>query len=449
MIRDNAAGISYNDFPRAFRPAAIPPDRSGLSEFGMGMKSAACWFAPTWRVRTSALGEPIERTVYFDIARIVHDELEEIEVQSRPVAAETHYTEITLETLHTPLKGRTIGKVKDHLTSIYRVFLREGELQLLFNREPLHYVKPRILRAPPYRHTEEPRQDWCKDIDFDFGQGQRVRGFAALREVASTSTAGFALFRRKRLIEGSGDETYRPTVIFGRPNSYTYQRLFGELELEGFEVSHTKDGFRWDEHEEVFLDILKQELDKPPICLLQQAEGYRARPKKGDLRKSAEVAVARTGDAVVHEAPEVLQEQLDRAPDPEPPPSSLLPIALASRRELDVELAGFRWQVVLELSADEGISDWLAIFEEPDPGQLGSSGYARRVGLRLALLHPFMQRFAGTDLEIIEPLLRVAAALGLGEVTARMSGVADASTVRLNVNELLREAFAKPAGEGT
>ena len=37
-------------------PAAIPPDRSGLSEFGMGMKSAACWFAPRWSVRTKALG---------------------------------------------------------------------------------------------------------------------------------------------------------------------------------------------------------------------------------------------------------------------------------------------------------------------------------------------------------------------------------------------------------
>src|SRR5262245_26257829 len=46
IIRDNAGGISLHDFPRAFRPAIVPPDRSGLSEFGMGMKSASCWFAP-------------------------------------------------------------------------------------------------------------------------------------------------------------------------------------------------------------------------------------------------------------------------------------------------------------------------------------------------------------------------------------------------------------------
>ena len=43
LIRDNAAGIAASDYARAFRPAAVPRDRSGLSEFGMGMKSAACW----------------------------------------------------------------------------------------------------------------------------------------------------------------------------------------------------------------------------------------------------------------------------------------------------------------------------------------------------------------------------------------------------------------------
>ena len=45
IIRDNAAGIYSSEYARAFRPAEIPPDRTGLAEFGMGMKSAACWFA--------------------------------------------------------------------------------------------------------------------------------------------------------------------------------------------------------------------------------------------------------------------------------------------------------------------------------------------------------------------------------------------------------------------
>src|SRR5579862_4433546 len=35
IVRDNAAGIYESEYTRAFRPAEIPPDRTGLAEFGM------------------------------------------------------------------------------------------------------------------------------------------------------------------------------------------------------------------------------------------------------------------------------------------------------------------------------------------------------------------------------------------------------------------------------
>ena len=55
-IRDNAAGIDKNNFLRAFEPANIPLDNSGLSEFGMGMKIASIWLADIYIVRSSYLG---------------------------------------------------------------------------------------------------------------------------------------------------------------------------------------------------------------------------------------------------------------------------------------------------------------------------------------------------------------------------------------------------------
>ena len=67
-------------------------------------------------------------------------------------------------------------------------------------------------------------------------------GLLLMRPLSELAPAGI---RRGRLIEGSHEEGYRPEAVFGRSNSYRYQRLFGELELQGFEVSHTKDGFRW------------------------------------------------------------------------------------------------------------------------------------------------------------------------------------------------------------
>ncbi|MFD1765307.1 ATP-binding protein, partial [Sphingorhabdus buctiana] len=125
-IRDNAAGIASSDYQRAFRPAEIPPDASGLSEFGMGMKSAACWFAPTWSVRSTALGERVERTVFFDIDKIVTDSIEELDVVSIEAAENSHYTEVRLEKIRKFPHGKTIGKIKEHLASIYRAYIRDG-----------------------------------------------------------------------------------------------------------------------------------------------------------------------------------------------------------------------------------------------------------------------------------------------------------------------------------
>ncbi len=443
-IRDNAAGIHEADYPRAFRPAAIPPDRSGLAEFGMGMKSAACWFAPRWKVRTSALGEGVERTVSFDIATIVRDDLEELDVEVRSAAADVHFTEILLSNLYNPPQGRTVAKIKEHLASIYRIFFRKRILELYFDGEPLSYTEPNVLRAPHYKRPSEESQLWRKTINFDLGLGLKAHGFAAIRETASTSGAGFALFRRDRLIQGSADEGYRPDYVFGKPNSYRYQRIFGELNLYGFEISHTKDGFKWDEQEQVFLELLREKLDQEPLPLLDQAEEHRVRANPKDIQRGAEIASDRTAEVIRREVPPVLEKQLDKPPEERNPPENLPRTITAATRSIDVELHGQKWRIILDLSNDPAIGDWITVSDKTQEQATRPTDPFRQVGVRLALAHPFMERFGGTDYAQIEPLLRVAAAIGLAETAARHSGVRMAGTIRRNINELLRDALSKP-----
>lgn len=442
VIRDNAGGINALNYERAFRPAAIPPDRSGLSEFGMGMKSAACWFSPRWTVRTSALDETTERTVRFDIEKIVNDDINELSVQERAAAAETHFTEVILEDLHRPPVGRTLGKIKDHLTDIYRMFLRDGRLELSLNGEPLTYTSPTILRAPYFRTPDATPIEWRKDIDFDFGGGMRVSGFAAIRETASVSSAGFALFRRDRLIQGSADEGYRPEYIFGKPNSYAFQRLYGELRLDGFEVAQTKDGIKWDENEQPFLELLRTHLDTDEMPLLRQANGYRARQSREAVSKVARQAVERTASTLEKTLEAAAGKILDHEPDDQPPPESL-PGAAASIASHDINLK-FRdedWRISIEMHDDPAVGEWLEVADAPPVSQ---SGTPRILRLRLSLAHPFMVRFAGSDGSSIEPLLRLAAAVGLSEVLSREAGVRRAGTFRRNVNDILRDALSDP-----
>lgn len=278
IIRDNAGGISLADFPRAFRPASLPVDRDGLSEFGMGMKSAACWFADHWTVRTTALDEPVERTVTFDVQRIVDQQIENVPIRERPAPPRAHYTEITLTRLNQLPQKKTVTKIKSHLSSMYRVFLREGFIELTYNNEPVTFTDPDILVAPFYKTPDEKPIEWKKPIEIQIAAGMRIYGFAALRKVADTTgKAGFALLRHNRVVMGSDDEGYRPREIFGQPGSFASQRVFGELHLEGFAVSHTKDGIQWNYREDEILRRLKEALNDPPIQLLSQAREYRAR----------------------------------------------------------------------------------------------------------------------------------------------------------------------------
>ncbi len=437
-IKDNAAGISISEYGRAFRPAAIPPDRSGLAEFGLGMKSAACWFAPKWSVRTSALGEPVSRTVVFNIENIVNDDLRELSITEEEEATHSHYTEIVLEEVFNVPIGRTIGKLKEHLTDMYRAFMRESILELRLNGDSLAYKEPKILNAPFFKDTNGQSRPWRKDIEFDFGMGLSVSGFAALRERASTTKAGFALFRRGRVIQGSGDEGYRPVQVFGHSNSYRYQRLFGELHLEGFEVSHTKDGFRWDENEQPFLELLKEHLDSGDLPLLKQAEGYRVREPVARLKTVAEQAVSNATQVMEDHLPEILPLVADSDPVETPQTQETAANPLAAR-QFDIRFRDKNWEIKVELTNDPSESQWIAFSNTEE-----TQSDPRRLYLCVSLAHPFMVRFARADTEDVEGMLRIAAAIAFGEVLARDSGVRRAGTVRRNVNDILKNALSEP-----
>lgn len=438
-IRDNAAGISKSEYARAFRAAEIPPDRTGLAEFGMGMKSAACWFAPRWTVRTSAIGESVSRTVRFDIEKIVNDDIKELSVKEEKAHSDAHYTEILLEEIFQEPKGRTIAKLKEHLTDMYREFIRTGILELKFNDEALNYREPKILRAPYFKDTNGIIRTWKKNIEFDLGNGLSVHGFAALREKANTAKAGFALFRRGRVIQGSGDEGYRPHQIFGHANSFRYQRLFGELHLEGFDVSHTKDGFRWDDNEEPFLGLLGEYLDERDMPLLKQAEGYRVRVTQAKMKKIAQAAMKNVTQVMEEHLPGVLAPVA--AAESVDTPREEAPLAFPlSGREFKLRFKDIDWLIKVELTNDPAESDWVRLSDTPSAKQ-----EPRRLNIRVSMAHPFMVRFAQTSSEMLEGLLRVAVALALAEVLAHYAGVKrGAGTIRRNVNSILSGALSEP-----
>ncbi|WP_406233297.1 ATP-binding protein [Isoptericola jiangsuensis] len=456
IITDNAAGIASADFPRAFRAAQIPADRTGLSEFGMGMKSAACWFAEEWVVRTKVADDPYERTIRFDVKDIVENKVEALSVDVRDVGnLQAHYTVVSLRGLHHLPQGRTLGKMKAHLESIYRAFLRDGRMELEFNGELLSYSSPKVLNAPEYSApgivrsgTEGRSVEWKKEICLDFGGGQSVTGFAALRDVGSTLYAGFSLFRRERLIEGSHDETYRPSKIFKQTTSYPYQRLFGELHLEGFDVSHTKDGFRWEEFEDEFLDLLRDELERGELDLLSQAENYRALPSRRNVERRANAATSAVANYIENDVAPVLVQTRSEAPEVPALPRILPPGSYQlSDKTVCVADGEWNWIITLRTSLDPACENWISLAQnESEPGDQEQT---RRIVIDLALAHPFSSSFLGASNENIELFLRVSAAMCISLLLVEDITSQEPKMVLYHFNQLVRGAISQaPIGEG-
>lgn len=434
-IRDNAGGIGEADYSRAFRAAEVPPDTSGLSEFGMGMKSAACWFADNWSVISTALGETKLKKVSFDMKKIFEDKLEELDVEIKPCNINHHYTIVELFDVNRMPRRKGVGKVKDHLRSIYREFIRKGIIKLTVNSEELKFEDPKILNVPKYDDQNGETIYWRKDISFPIENGLSVYGFVAIREKASVNESGFALFRRGRVIEGSFDNGFRPDFIFGNANSFRYQRIFGELHLEGFSVNFTKKGVQWDENLEIFLRLLKEDIDTKEFPLLRQADNYRVRATEKEY-KTATKALDETVDDFQKKAPQAVADIINSNSVIEPEEKlELTKTEKTLHREFDIRFNKIDWKVSIELSYDPSLTELIEVGDRFVKVGLFDEN-VRKIGIRLSLTHPFMIEFAGADNEKIEPILRIVAALGLSEIIAKDS-YKNQGEVRRNFNELI------------
>lgn len=451
VIRDYAAGIAERELPRAFSPSQPPPDASGLSEFGLGMKAAACWFAHYWTVRTSAFGESVERLIRFDVDRITGAGVEHIPIESKPAKSEDHFTVITLRNLRVKPQGRGLWKVKDHLSSIYRVLAEKGLVRIKVTSasesEVLRFEQPPLLVAPYYRDPGGEARTWRTDFSLSLGEGRRVWGWAGLLERGSASRAGLSVFRRDRLIQGSGDETYRPSRLFKNPNSYSYQRIVGDLFVDGFDVSHTKDGIEWAGLEDEILTRLHKELSSMKMPMLAQAEGYRSRQRARDLPASfgAEALHGAAAELEAEAAESLLAplppEPTLAAPAPGAAPATepaSAPVEHQVHQRYDFHLVEGDDKIDLSLELIRNVAQEFYGFtvERTDDTE--------RIDIWLNLSHPFSESYVNSDENTISPLIRLIVAMVFAEYSAQQAGIKRISSVRHRINELLRDRF----GEG-
>lgn len=434
VVTDNAAGIATPDIGRAFTPASPPADASGLSQFGIGMKSAACWYAKNFSVETTALGEPVVRTVEFDVPAIIAANSETIPLQERPAAVPEHGTILNLWNLNRSAPtGRTLSKVRQYLGSIYRGFLVDDAIQITVKGERVRAPEPELLKAPRWDAPTEAPLLWRKQIGFDLPSGRAVSGWAGLLAKGSTAQASFALVYRGKVVQGAGalakdaGDSYKPTEIFGGSTTFPSQRLIGEIDVSSIAVTHTKDSLIWDgDDEEAFLTLLKEQISAEPMPLLKMAQGHRTTERSRAVQASVQATVDSVADAAARSlldtTPAVVETPSRSAGDLDAPSVTSTPIPLVSStgQVLDLNLL---------IEVEDAVGDrrhWLRV--EKDSGTWV---------VRLNRSHPFSQSFASLPGMDFEPLLRLGVAIAISQIRADQSGSREPRYVLAELNNLL------------
>jgi hypothetical protein len=437
-ISDNAAGINTENYERAFEPAHIPLDATGLNEFGMGMKTASVWLADKWSVRTKALGETVERFMEFDLNKVTSEGHENLSVIETPKHTNEHYTVIKLTNLskHAPSTNQ-VDKIRRHLSSIYRKYLRSDDVSIFVNGEKLSAPNFEILYAPFYKTPNTESVLWRKDIDFQLGQ-YKAKGFIAILKNIQKGANGLVLLRRGRVIMGGTDERYFPPVIFGQVGSFRYRRLFGEIELEGFDVSFNKNGFRDEEDLYAFMEALREELRSPNFNLLAQADNLRQRHTK---ESSAKIAKDITKKLKKETNPKQLTRQVEEVERNFQNQSYINKTEniIQNSQAIDSHTESFIFNginYILRMDlVTETNTDTLYSVKQEDTDNYDSTD-AKRIVCKINLQHPFFTRFdyfqKAND---YQPLIAIFKALTLAEIMGPSYGVNEPATLRIIFNQ--------------
>ena len=458
QIIDNAAGIYTKDIQRAFTPAMPRENQQGIGQYGIGMKSSACWYAKYFTVRTRALGEPFSRTVTFDIPKIISDELYELDIEKEDVTnPKAHGTRILMRNLNQPIPiAGAASRVRSYLRSMYRDFLRTGELVLMINGEVQEVTTTNWLKQPYWPTDRGPTDDkvveWIKDFEIELNESHvpdpdkandkppKVRGWVGILDKGATKKAGLALVWRRKVVQGGGnlaespDDLYRPGTIFGGSNSFERQRVLGELDVSELKVTSFKDAVVWKQgQEEELLKKIKVELNSGSNPLLKMAKNFRAVENSKDTNAKIEETVDEVVESAIRALIDTNSEDgigidfelntKDEMPEPDRTNKTSV------YQKVLTLIPQFKSNIVLELKSQGDDLSWLRVKQSSDQ---------KKWTVTVNRDHPFMQSFTVADPDSLDPVLRIALAIAIAEIQGLSSGYESAGFMRLAINDLLR-----------
>ncbi len=448
-IKDNAYGMNFKDFQRAI-VLDSRPEKPTRSEFGMGLKTAACWFGLNWSVETVELNSGKKYKATVDVERLSRTRDEEITYEEIECEKSEHGTTVRIWNLNRKLFGRQIQNTKDKLRGMYRVDLRTEKIKIFYNGEngieSLKYETPKIFKETLPDGSEK---EWKQDISFDIiGEDEKkyhVYGFIGILQKGDTYGAGFTLIRRGRVIVGGYEDCYRPREVFSSSNTGVYQRLFGELNLDDWPVTQTKDSFDW--YNGLEDKLIKELVDKCLDFKRKASENKNPPKKRVNVEMDENTISAFANSGVIQNASVTpIAHENDRMGSVSQIcfPKTDDNISLFPEIEEISVVGNVNTQISFEISGRKYILNYLIKKDDPEKKWLIVSKYSNNDGVseydvEWNVAHPFFKPYFENQ-EVFDVMKKFVFALVLSEIDSTYTS-SDAKIEPWDIREKMNETL--------
>jgi hypothetical protein len=308
-------------------------------------------------------------------------------------------------------------------------------MKIFVNKQQLYYPDYEILEVPYYKTPDRENIFWKKEIDFEL-DGYKANGFIAILKTMQQTANGIALLRRGRIIE----EKYYPPVLCGQVGSPRYKRIFGEIELDGFDVSFNKNRFREEEDLYAFIGALKDELTVPEFDLYGQAEHYRQRAKEDTVKIAKGITSTLKKEARPRELAKRVQEAEVKVQNIQLATNSETLIQKAETLDSHSEsflLNGINYTLKVDLVTETTTDKLYSVVLEEGMSKYDATN-SKIIICKINLSHPFFTRFDQfKKADNYQPIIEIFKSLALAEIMAQHRGTINASNIRLLFNNYL------------
>lgn len=430
IVQDNAAGMTAEKFSDAFKSADKSIIRGGLNEFGMGMKVAACWLGNKWKVETKSITEQVKHILEIDVQEVSEENIKQLPSIDIPAPNKTHGTRVEISEMWPQIKKDNLQSLKEGIASIYRYYLRREEIQIYVNGDLLRFDNYVVLVAPVYNNPTGPDIEWKKTIDVDLdGTGRyKATGFIGLLKEMDDNERGVVFLRRNRVVMGF-DPTERTIGkrVMGQPGSFKYRRVFGELEITGFDVAFGKNQIIDVDQLEALMDFVAGKAKIDGVSMLTQADKYRKKKRPTPTPGTPTPGTPAPGTPTPVTPPPGTPTPVTPAPAtpkpgiPNPEPGGVVKLPIIT----NFKFGGTDWQFIMEDTNE--ISDLFANDVSRRSEQI--------LCCKINLGHPFFKVYG----QLTEQSLAILKALSIANYISTVDGRGSVSKFMAEFDELINE----------